>query len=204
MTARPVGFDLDGTLIDSSPQVLGSFRALARESGRPIDIASVEARLGLKLEDELAHWFTADEIDDAASVFRRHYLTIAAQTEALPGAREALEAVRASGSRAVIITAKHPSTVSLCCEAAGLVADEVVAFVHGPEKAAVLLRMDAGAYVGDTPPDMQAAVLASVVGVGVTTGSYDAGQLTAAGATVTMAGLDEFPTWYEGWSPRDF
>jgi hypothetical protein len=53
----------------------------------------------------------------------------------------------------VVITAKHPISVGPSLEAAGLTADEVFTHVHGPEKAAVLRRLAATAYVGDSPPD---------------------------------------------------
>lgn len=44
-----VGFDLDMTLIDSRPQTLGAFAALAGETGVTIDLAEVDQRLGIKL-----------------------------------------------------------------------------------------------------------------------------------------------------------
>jgi hypothetical protein len=47
--------------------------------------------------------------------------------------------------------------------AAGLAADELFTHVHGPGKAAVLRRLGAAAYVGDTPADMAAAVQSGVV-----------------------------------------
>jgi phosphoglycolate phosphatase len=96
----------------------------------------------------------------------------------------------------VIITAKHESSVGPCLLAAGLEADEVFSFAHGPEKADVLRRVGASAYVGDTPADMQAAALAGVTAVGVTTGSFDRQSLLDARATVVLASLEEFPAWY--------
>jgi phosphoglycolate phosphatase len=196
---RPVGFDLDNTLIDSNPQVLASFRALAAETGRPVELAVVESRLGLKLEDELTHWFPPEEVTAAAACFRRHYLELTPTTRALPGAVGALACVRAEGVTTLIITAKHPSSVGRCCAAAGLEADETVAFVHGPEKAVVLERFAAAVYVGDTPADMAAAGVARAVGVGVATGSFSAAELVAAGAQVTLSSLTEFPAWYARW-----
>jgi phosphoglycolate phosphatase-like HAD superfamily hydrolase len=80
--------------------------------------------------------------------------------------------------------------------AAGISADEVFTFVHGPEKAAVLRRLKAAAYVGDSPPDMAAAVEAGVPAVGVATGSFSRGDLARAGADVVLGTLAEFPDWY--------
>jgi phosphoglycolate phosphatase len=193
----PVGFDLDMTLIDSRPAILASFAGLARDTATAIDLDAVDRRLGIKLEDELVFWYPPDQQAAAAVIYRRHYVRLAEQmTTALPGAHEALAAVRAAGERAVIITAKHPVSVAPSLKAAGLAADELFTFVHGPEKAAVLSRIKAAAYVGDTPPDMAAAVAAGVQAVGVATGSFSAADLARAGAGVVLDSLTAFPAWY--------
>ena len=80
--------------------------------------------------------------------------------------------------------------------AVALSVDEVFTHVHGAEKAAVLRDLDAAAYVGDSPPDMAAAADAGVRAVGVTTGSFAAGELAAAGADVILDSLAGFPDWY--------
>ena len=193
----PVGFDLDMTLIDSRPAILASFAGLARDTATAIDLDAVDSRLGIKLEDELVFWYPPDQRTAAATVYRRHYVQLAAQmTTALPGAHEALAAVRAAGQRVVIITAKHPVSVEPSLRTAGLRADEIFTFVHGPEKAAVLSRIGAAAYVGDSPPDMAAAAAAGVRAVGVATGSFTADDLTRAGADVVLDSLTAFPAWY--------
>ena len=193
----PVGFDLDMTLIDSRPAILASFAGLGRDTATTIDLEAVDRRLGIKLEDELAFWYPPDQRAAAAAIYRRHYVRLAAQmTTALPGAHEALAAVRAAGERVVIITAKHAVSVEPSLRAVGLEADEVFTFVHGPEKAAVLNRISAAAYVGDSPPDMAAAVQARVRAVGVATGSFSADELTRAGAEVVLGSLTDFPAWY--------
>jgi phosphoglycolate phosphatase len=193
----PVGFDLDMTLIDSRAAILASFGGLARDTATAIDLDAVDSRLGLKLEDELAFWYPPDQRAAAAATYRRHYLRLAEQmTTVLPGAHEALAAVRAAGQRAVIITAKHMISVGPSLRAAGLDADEVFSFVHGPEKATVLRRLRAAAYVGDSPPDMAAAVDAGARAVGVATGSFSADDLTLAGADVVLGSLAGFPAWY--------
>ena len=193
----PVGFDLDMTLINSRPAILTSFAEVSRETGTAIDLVSVDRRLGVKLEDELAFWFPPDRIAAAAGLYRRHYLRLAERmTTVLPGAHEALAAVRAAGQRAVVITAKHAMSAEPSLRAAGLAPDELVTLVHGPEKAAVLRRLRAVAYVGDTPPDMAAAVQASARAVGVATGSFTGEDLADAGAEVVLDSLTGFPAWY--------
>ncbi len=194
----PVGFDLDLTLIDSRLAIMRSWQAVSAETGVPIDLAEVDKRMGIKLEDETAFWFPPAEQAAAADCYRRHYVVLAPDlTTLLPGAAEAVAAVRAAGERAVIITAKHPVSVQPSLAAVQLQADEVFTHVHGPEKSAVLVSVGAAVYVGDSPPDMAAARQAGVAAVGVTTGSFPAAELRQAGADVTLASLADFPSWYQ-------
>jgi len=197
MTLAPVGFDLDMTLIDSRAAILASFAGVAAETGVPIDPAGVDRRLGIKLEDELAHWMPADQIERAIEIYRAHYRRLAGPlTRLLPGAVESLDAVRAAGARVIVVTAKFEATARLSLDALGLVPEAVVGGVHGPEKAAVLTSAGAAVYVGDTPADMAAAVTSGARPVGVATGSFTADELRQAGAVDVLTALTEFPVLY--------
>jgi phosphoglycolate phosphatase len=201
----PVGFDLDLTLINSRPAIMAAWSAVAGELGVSIDLDEVDRRMGIKLEDEVAYWFPARDQSDAAASYRRHYVGLAPElTFLLPGAAEALAAVRDAGERAVVITAKHPVSVEPSLAAVALQPDEVFAHVHGPEKAAVLARLGAAAYVGDTPADMVAGVGGGAMAVGVPTGSFGPAELTEAGASVVLGSLTEFPAWYAGFRAGRF
>jgi phosphoglycolate phosphatase len=192
-----VGFDLDMTLIDSRRAILASFAAVATETGVAIDPAGVDSRLGVKLETELAYWFPANEIGAAIAIYRRHYPVLAGPlTSVLPGAHEALAAVRSAGARAVVITAKFERTARRSLDDLGLAVDEVYGEAHGPEKGALLAGLGASVYVGDTPADMGAAVQAGAYPVGVITGSFTDSDLRLAGAKVVLASLAQFPDWY--------
>jgi phosphoglycolate phosphatase len=194
----PVGFDLDMTLIDSREAILGSFAGVAAETGVAIDPAGVDKRLGIKLEDELAHWMPPEQIDPAIAIYRTYYLRLAGPlTRLLPGALESLAAVRAAGARAIVVTAKFEATARLSLDALGLVPDAVFGGVHGPEKATVLTSVGARVYVGDTPADMAAAVTAGARAVGVATGSFTGDELRAAGAVDVLQSLREFPALYQ-------
>jgi phosphoglycolate phosphatase len=185
------------TLIDSREAILAAFAAVARETGVAIDPVGVDSRLGVKLEDELVHWFPADQIEPAMAIYRRHYPLLSGPlTSALPGARESLAAVRSAGGRAVVISAKFEPTARRSLDALGLEVDAVFGGVHGPEKGDVLATLAADAYVGDTPADMVAAVNAGAYPVGVSTGSFTGADLRAAGAAVVLTALTEFPAWY--------
>jgi phosphoglycolate phosphatase len=197
MTAAPVGFDLDMTLIDSRRAILVSFAAVAAATGVPIDTEAVDRRLGIKLEDELAYWFPADRIDDAIRVYREHYVRLAGElTTVMPGAHESLAAVRAAGARVLVVTAKIESSAWLSLDGVGLRPDSLFADAHGPEKAAVLSAEGAAVYVGDTPADMAAALAAGAHPVGVATGSFTGDELRAAGAATVLDSLAGFPGFY--------
>jgi phosphoglycolate phosphatase len=197
MTAAPVGFDLDMTLIDSRRAILVSFAAVAAATDVPIDPEAVDRRLGIKLEDELAYWFPADQIDDAIRVYREHYVRLAGElTTLMPGARESLAAVRAAGARVLVITAKIESSAWLSLDGVGLRPDSLFADAHGPEKAAVLSAEGAAVYVGDTPADMAAALAAGAHPVGVATGSFTGDELRTAGAATVLDSLAGFPGVY--------
>jgi phosphoglycolate phosphatase len=193
----PVGFDLDLTLINSRPAILAAWTEVARETGVAIDLTAVDRRMGSKLEDEAAQWFPPAEVAPAAAIYRRHYVRLAPDmTDALPGAHESLAAVRAAGAAPVVITAKHPVSVGPSMLAAGLTVQEIFTLVYGPEKATVLARIRAAAFVGDTPADMMAARSAGTQAVGVPTGSFTTTELLTAGAHVVLDSLEDFPAWY--------
>ncbi|HEY5361604.1 MAG TPA: HAD hydrolase-like protein [Streptosporangiaceae bacterium] len=196
-TAGPVGFDLDLTLIDSRSAILTAWSEVAAETGVEVGLKAVEGRLGVKLEDEIPFWFPATQAEAVAAAYRRHYVRLASSlTTALPGASQALDAVRDLGQTPVVITAKHLVSVGPSLKAAGLTVAEVYAHVHGLEKGAVLTRLRAVAYVGDTPQDIAAGRSAGVQAVGVPTGSFTEAELLAAGADTVLSSLLEFPAWY--------
>jgi phosphoglycolate phosphatase-like HAD superfamily hydrolase len=200
---RPVGFDLDLTLIDSRPVILAAWTEVARVTGAAIDLAAVDRRMGTKLDDEAAFWFPPEQVASVAALYRDHYVRLApGMTAALPGAGAALAAVRAAGAAPVVITAKHPVSVGPSMLAAGLTVQEIFTLVHGPEKAAVLVKIRAALYVGDTPADMMAARSAGTHAVGVPTGSFARTELLDAGAHVVLDSLLEFPAWYAAFRDR--
>jgi phosphoglycolate phosphatase len=197
MAPLVVGFDLDMTLVDSRAGVHATLRALVDETGAPIDADVVVARLGPPLEQELATWVPAEQIDALADRFRELYADLGlVGLVTLPGAAAALDAVRAASGRTLVVTAKYEPNAWRCLEHAGLAVDHVVGWRHGPQKGETLVEHGAVAYVGDTPPDMEAAHLAGAVAVAVPTGPFTPDELVAAGADVVLDSLEAFPDWF--------
>lgn len=197
-----VGFDLDMTLIDSRPGIKATYQVLAAEAGVDIDVDLVVSRLGPPVEDELANWLPAHAVAAAADRYREIYPTHAiAPTPALPGAREAVEAVRELGGRAIVVTAKHAPSAALHLAHLGIEPDELIGRLWAEAKAQALLEHGAGIYVGDHTGDVRGARTAKALSVGVTTGPCDADELRAAGADVILADLTGFPAWLRTFAP---
>ncbi|MEV8479927.1 HAD family hydrolase [Streptomyces sp. NPDC051173] len=191
-----VGFDLDLTLIDSAPGIRAAYESLVASTGTHIDVDLVCSRLGPPLEQELAHWFPADRVAAAAADYRAVYPTLAiAASPVMPGAREALDAVRELGGRSVVVTAKYERNARLHLDHLGLAPDALVGDLWAEGKATALRAHGATVYVGDHTGDVRGARTAGALSVGVATGPCDEEELRAAGADVLLADLTAFPRW---------
>jgi phosphoglycolate phosphatase len=202
MASTTVGFDLDMTLIDSRPGIRACYQALAERTGTYIDADLAVTRLGPPLAEELIHWFPAERVADMAVLYRSMYPAIAIDpTPALPGAREAIAAVRTAGGRAIVVTAKHEPNAKLHLEHLGIEPDAVVGDLWAEQKAEALREHGAGVYVGDHVGDVRGARAADALSVAVATGPCDRDELRAAGADVVLADLTEFPDWLAAYRP---
>jgi phosphoglycolate phosphatase len=194
------GFDLDMTLIDSRPGIAATYRALSVQTGVDIDVDLAVARLGPPLEQELRHWYPARDVPEVIARYRTLYRYHAiAPTVPLPGAFDAVAAVRERGGRVLVVTAKRGDLAVLHLEHLGLKVDGVVGLAWADGKARALRAAGAVGYAGDHEADMAAARAAGIPGVGVTTGPCGAQELLAAGASVVLAELTEFRTWWDGY-----
>ena len=119
------------TLIDSRPAILASFAEVGRETGTPIDLAAVD-------RGSASSWTTSWRTRPPHRIERRRPLPAAlpaasrTMTTVLPGAHEALAAVRAAGQQVIIITAKHPVSVGPSLRAVRLSADELFTLGRWP------------------------------------------------------------------------
>jgi pyridinium-3,5-biscarboxylic acid mononucleotide sulfurtransferase len=197
-SAPVVGFDLDMTLIDTAPGFGPVLEALAAELGIELPVAQLTARLGPPLDVMLAPYVPAERMEHAVARFRALYPVSVPSVPALPGAYEAMAAVRAHGGRTLVVTGKYTRNARLHLDHLGLDADHLEGEVWGVGKAAVLLREGAGVYVGDHVHDVEGALAAGAVSVSVLTGGCTREELEAAGTHVVLESLAEFPAWLEG------
>lgn len=203
--ALTVGFDLDMTLIDSRPGIHACYTALAERTGTYIDADLAITRLGPPLADELVNWFPAEQVAPMADLYREMYPAIAiAATPAMPGAREAIAAVRESGGRAIVVTAKYEPNAKLHLSHLGIEPDAVVGDLWAERKAEALREHSASVYVGDHVGDVRGARTAGALSVAVATGPCAPAELHTAGADVVLDDLSAFPRWLAGYreAPR--
>tara|TARA_R110002049_G_scaffold18510_12_gene70581 strand:- start:498 stop:1211 length:714 start_codon:yes stop_codon:yes gene_type:complete len=107
-------FDLDGTLVDSLPDIHESARRMLVEVGRsPRDIDEIRRFVGRGVPTLVERCLTEgasasrDEIDAAIGVFRRHYAVVNGEySRVYPGVLETLQTMRARGLKLACVTNK--------------------------------------------------------------------------------------------------
>jgi uncharacterized protein len=195
-----VGFDLDMTLIDTRPGIAAVWDALSAETGVPIDSVAAVSRLGPPLEEELGRWFQAERVEEMGHRFRALYPDLAVTpTEALLGARAAIDSVHRHGGRVVVVTGKYGPNARLHLDHLGLDVDELHGWLWGPAKGEALRQHGATVYVGDHLGDIEGARAANALSVAVPSGPISAEELRAAGADVVLDDLGAFPEWLDGY-----
>ncbi|AHH93952.1 HAD family hydrolase [Kutzneria viridogrisea] len=192
-----VGFDLDMTLIDARPGMVVAMNVLAEQTGLPLDGEYFAANLGPPLAMIFRGFGVAEElIPDLVARYRASYPELVIPTTvAMPGAAEAMAAVRELGGRVLVVTGKHGGNARLHLEALGWQVDHLAGELWSAAKGVVLAEQHASVYVGDHVGDVEGALAAGAVPVAVSTGPCDAAELLAAGAEVVLPDLTAFPAW---------
>ncbi len=200
-------FDLDGTLVDSAPDLIGMLnRLLVQEGLAPVPLASARHLVGHGARALLEHgfleagadWKTAAR-DDLFQRFLADYLEhIADHTRPFDGVVETLDRLAARGARLVVATNKR-TDLSLALVRA-LALESRFAAVVGPDR--VSARKPSGAHlveacrlaggdparavmVGDSTTDTGAALDARIPCVAVSFGYNDV-PADALGGDITI------------------
>lgn len=176
-----VGFDLDGTLLDTSRDLAAAANAALAAAGRdPLPVDAVVARVGggtrtmLTKVLEATGGATPEQIDRVLPVLLAHYeANMTVHTAPYPGTIAALDALAARGVTLAVVTNKleHFSTVLL--RATGLL-DRFACVIGGdtlanpkpaPDGMLEMIRRCGGgraAFVGDSVYDVDAAKAANI------------------------------------------
>ncbi len=194
-----VGFDLDLTLIDTTPGFGATLEALGAELGIDFPVREMTARLGPPLDHLLAPHLAAEAVSSAVDRFRTLYPDHAiTSVPLLPGATAAVAAVRDAGGRVVVVTGKFTPNALRHLHHLGVDHDALAGEVWGVGKAESLLREGCSIYVGDHVHDVEGARAAGATSVSVLTGGCTRAELVAAGTDVVLDDLTAFPDWFAG------
>jgi phosphoglycolate phosphatase len=140
MTAFALIFDLDGTLVDTAPDLLNALNTvLANEGRQPVEHADLRHLVGFGARTLMAEAFkmTGDPADPArieslVGAFIAHYRShIADTSRPYPGVEETLVAFQAEGARMGVLTNKPHELTVLLMSKLGLDKYFAAIFGHG-------------------------------------------------------------------------
>ncbi|POX56054.1 haloacid dehalogenase [Streptomyces sp. Ru71] len=217
---RLVVLDMAGTTVADGGLVEQAFEAAAAELGvepgtpdHADKLAYVRATMGESKISVFRHLFGAEDLAQRANTaFEKAYgdLVDAGRVAPVPGAREAVERIQATGRTVVLTTGFARATQDAVLGALGW--HDLVPLTLCPADAGgrgrpypdmvleAFLRTGAAddvrqiAVVGDTSYDMLSGVRAgAAVVAGVLTGAHDADALRAAGATHVLDSVAQLP-----------
>lgn len=185
-------FDLDGTLVDSLPDIVASFLAAFDVVGLPPPAAAdARATVGKPLEEMYAAFAPEKAVADLAAAYRQHYPRhFRDHSRPFPGVPELLEELGRRGFARAVATTKRTEMALRFVEAMGLapLLDHVQGtddIPHKPAPDVVLRAIEAlgarGSWmVGDTVSDVQAGRAAGLRTYAVTWGTHDRDTLAGA------------------------
>lgn len=213
MQFRTLLFDLDGTLIDHFAAIHRCYAHTLPQLGLPRPtLAQVRDAVGGGLENALLKFIRPDQVPAAVKIYRAYWdRTMLDDVAALPGALELLRHLHTRGLTVAIFTNKHAPSSRLIANHLGFT--PFIANNFGAQDtpwlkpdlaftAHVLTTLHADAattlLIGDSPFDVQAAINAGFPCWAVTTGTHQAAELQAAGATRVFANLTEIQAALSG------
>jgi phosphoglycolate phosphatase len=207
--SRLVLFDMDGTLVDSTPGIWASIRVAAAELGLPEPTpGQLRSMVGPPLEDGFAGAFglRPGDVARAVAAYRAHY-TAGAMFDAhvYPGIPELLAGLRAEGMTLAVATSKPEPFAVQILEHVGLLGE--FAGVHGATLDGAVRHKDqvVGAalaahpdgerpvLVGDRSHDVLGARAHGLPCIGAGWGPALPGELAAAGAAAVVVTPAEVP-----------
>jgi phosphoglycolate phosphatase len=207
--SRLVLFDLDGTLVDSTPGIWASVRAAAAELGLPEPTpAQLRAMVGPPLQEGFADvlGLAPGDADRAVAAYRAHHAAGAVLDVTVhDGIPELLATLADGGALLAVATSKPGPFARRVLEHTGLLA--AFASVHGATFDGTVRHKDqvvglalaahpdgeAPVLVGDRTQDVLGAAAHGLPCIGAGWGPAGDGELARAGAAVVVATPAEVP-----------
>jgi phosphoglycolate phosphatase len=199
--------DLDGTIVDSAPGIIGSYQHTLRCMGITCPTASeLTWVVGPPSRRSFARFIGPDQdLEEAVRLYRAHYESNGLFDCAIyPGMREAIATLAALPARLFVCTSKPVGFAERIVEHFGLAHQFERIYgadlEGGFDDKGLLIDHIIGAeqidprrtiMVGDRASDMLAALRYDIPAVGVLWGYGDVGELTEAGATTLCRSPDD-------------
>ena len=218
---RLVLFDLDGTLVDSTPGIWASIRVAAAQLGLPQPTPEqLRSMVGPPLEEGFAGAFglLPDDVARGVAAYRAHYTGAAPGSSPTPGTpaamldaavydgiAELLVGLRAGGATLVVATSKpapfalrilaHVGLLPLFAGVHGATLDGTVRHKEQVVAAALAAHPDGArpVLVGDRSHDVLGARVHGLPCIGAGWGPGPPGELAAAGAAAVAATPGDVP-----------
>jgi phosphoglycolate phosphatase len=205
-------FDLDGTLVDTAPDLIGALNAVLEEEGLPAVPADSARRLVgrgaatmFQRSFALAEtpWEHARETALVERFVELYFARLTQESRVFPGVDTALDRLQAQGARFAVCTNKRTDLSVALLEALGLarrfeaIVGADLAPRRKPDPSHLLTaleasggRPDRAVMVGDSEADIGAAKGAGVPSIAVSFGYCD-GPVEALGADLIIHDFDE-------------
>ena len=188
MKIKGVLFDLDGTLVNTTPLILESFRHTFKQFGMPVPSDSeLVAGFGLPMRTAVTAYMPDEMADEFCDAYRAYQRTRHDELiEGIDGVAETLSALKQSGIKMAVVTSKkRPAAIrDLGCYDLVEYFDTIIACddcaenkpLPGPSLMALKRLGLTGAdclAVGDSPYDLQSARAAGCQTAAVRYTSFD-------------------------------
>ena len=216
---RYLVFDLDGTLIDSAPDIADAVNALLGELGKaPLELEAIKRMIGDGAPVLLERALAASGIQEAAAGFMPRFKTLyeaasTNRTELYPKVREILESFRREDRRLALCTNKPEAATRLVLKHFGLEAlfqtviggDSLKERKPAKEPLLRAIRQAGGTdtssteavMIGDSHTDLATAKAASVEAIIIPSGYGRAADAATQGAFHEVARFADLPPLLE-------
>ncbi|MFC4274985.1 HAD-IA family hydrolase [Achromobacter aloeverae] len=209
-----VVFDWDGTLMDSTHNIVAAIQAACRDLDLPVPTASQASWvIGLSLESALRHAvpdLPKSMMPRFLERYRVNYLLRDPELKLFEGVRELLTDLAQRDVRLAVATGKSRVGLNRALAASGLVdmfhatrtADETFSKPNPAMLHEIMAELDVPpervVMIGDTSHDLQMAANAAVHGVGVTYGAHTRKELETCMPQVIVETVAELGAWLAG------
>ena len=201
-------FDLDGTLCESGPGILGAFRHSLDRMGFAFPDVDPKTFIGPPLIDLYQRYcgMTYEQATEAIRLYREYYVRESIyHTPAYPEIRTVLDGLKARGFRLAVATSKPDAmakklmgleeivgaSLDESCHRKGDVIAKALRLLHDPDRADVLM-------IGDRAEDIRGAKENGIASCGVLYGYGSRKELEDAGADYIAETAEDLSAAAEG------